>query len=52
MHKTVEELSVKVHNMLNHVCVCHDNCNIAECYDKKAVQGNLPLKPSSDHWLD
>jgi hypothetical protein len=36
-HRTAEELSVKVHNILDHICGDHDNCDVSWCYDKKTI---------------
>jgi hypothetical protein len=51
-HHTAEELSQKVHNILHHICGVHDRCDASWCYDKKAMQENLPYYPPSDHRLD
>jgi hypothetical protein len=51
-HKTADELSKKVHNILNHIYGIHDHCDTAWCYDKKAMQNNLPYNPPGDHHLD
>jgi len=51
-HKTAEELSAKVHNILDHICGVHDQCETAWCYDKKAIEHNLPYNPPVDHRMD
>jgi len=51
-HKTAEKLSKKVHNILDHICGIHDHCDTAWCYDKKAMQNNLPYNPPVNHCLD
>jgi hypothetical protein len=51
-HKTAEELSKEVNNILDHICGEHGNCDIAWCYDKKAMEQNLLFNPPSDHHFD
>jgi len=51
-HRTAEQLSVMVNNILPHICGCHDSCGVTWCYDKKAAEENLPFKPPSDHWIN
>jgi hypothetical protein len=51
-HWAAEELSVMVQNILQHICGCHDSCNVTWCYDKKAAEENLPFNPPSEHRLD
>ena len=51
-HRTAEELSVLVHNILEHICGCHDRCDATWCYDKKAIEEDLPFHPPSDHRLN
>jgi hypothetical protein len=51
-HCTAEELSVLVHNSLDHICGCHERCDAAWCYDKKAIEENLSFHPTSYHWLN
>jgi hypothetical protein len=51
-HHTVEELSVLVHNILDHICGCHERCDAPWCYDKKAIEENLPFHPPSNHRLN
>jgi hypothetical protein len=40
---TAEELSMLAHNILEHICGCHDGCDASWCYDKKAIKENLQL---------
>jgi hypothetical protein len=53
-NRTAEELSVKVHNILNYICGDHDNCDVSWCYNKKSIEQNLPYNPPPPptHWLD
>ncbi len=51
-HLSAEELSIKVYNILEHVCGCHDMCDESWCYDKKAIQLNVPYNPPADHRID
>jgi hypothetical protein len=51
-HWTAEELSERVHNILHHIWGVHDRCDASWCYDKKAIENNLPYHPPSDHRLD
>jgi hypothetical protein len=45
-------LSELVKNILHHICGVHDRCDASWCYDKKAIQDNLPYYPLSDHRLN
>jgi hypothetical protein len=51
-NKTAEELSAKVHNILDHICGIHEQCDTTWCYDKKAMEQNLPYNPPAEHRLD
>jgi hypothetical protein len=51
-HRTAEELSEEVHNILHHICGVHDRCDASWCYGKKAIEENLPYYPPSDHRLN
>jgi hypothetical protein len=51
-HQTAEELSELVHNILHHICGEHHRCDASWCYDKKAIQNNLPYHPPYNHRLD
>jgi len=51
-HKTAEQLSVAVHNILDHICGIHEACDAAWCCDKKSIEQNLPYNPPADHPLD
>jgi hypothetical protein len=51
-HRTAEELSERIHNILHHICGVHDRCDASWCYDKKAIENNVPYHPPSDHRLD
>jgi len=51
-NKTPEELSALVRNILEHICGSHDMCDASWCYDKKAIQENIPYNPPADHRLD
>jgi hypothetical protein len=48
-NKTAEELSAKVHNILDHICGIHEQCDTTWCYDKKAMEQNLPYNPPAEH---
>jgi hypothetical protein len=41
-HRTAEELSELIHNVLHHICGVDDRCDASWCYDKKTIQNNLP----------
>jgi len=45
-HRTAEELSEKVHNLLDHITGCHDRCAATCCYDKKRQLITLTILPT------
>jgi hypothetical protein len=48
-HLTVEELSKKVYNILEHICGNHEECDESWCYDVKAKKKNKQYNPPADH---
>jgi hypothetical protein len=50
-HLPAKELAVKVRNILQHICGEHEQCDVAWCYDKKAMQDNNPYKAPANHQL-
>ncbi len=48
-HLTVEELSQKVYNILEHICDNHDNCDESWCYDAKAKALGKQYKAPPEH---
>ncbi len=51
-HLSAEELSVKVYNVLDHVCGDHEKCEETWCYDKKAQRCNITYTPPGDHRIN
>jgi len=48
-HLTAEELSIKVYNILDHICGYHANCDESLCYEKAAEKKELVYVPPRDH---
>jgi len=48
-HLTVEELSQKVYNRLEHVCDNHDKCDESWCYNAKAKAPGKQYKAPAEH---
>jgi len=48
-HLTVEELSQKVYNILEHVCDNHDKCDESWCYNAKAKAPGKQYKAPAEH---
>jgi hypothetical protein len=51
-HLTAEELSIKVYNILDHICDLHDNCDKAWCYNAKAKQMDKVYTTPKEHRID
>jgi hypothetical protein len=48
-HLTVEELSEKTKNILEHVCNNYKNCDAAWCYNVKAKEADKVCSVPKDH---
>jgi hypothetical protein len=51
-HRSAEDLSDRVHNILEHICGNHANCDESWCYDKKAQKLGKKFNPPKDHRID
>jgi len=51
-HLTAEELSLKVYNILDHICDIHDNCDPAWCYNIKAEENGKVYVAPKEHRID
>jgi len=51
-HRSAEDLSDHVHNILEHICGNHTNCDESWCYDKKAEKLGKQFYPPKDHRID
>jgi len=51
-HLTAQELSDKVHNILEHISNNHSNCHESWCYDKKSLLNNKTYLVPADHRID
>ncbi len=51
-HLTAEELSIKVYNILDHICGLHDNCDKAWCYNAKAKEMDKVYTAPKEHRID